>query len=279
VGALRGDLEELVAGLRRVTRTFDAILPPGDLLAACRALEGEDARCEREVIGRTESGREIEAYVRGEGHEVLLYGFPDPGEAVGGTGILAMMRALWNDDPLLRQFAVRWRFIPCLNFDDQPEEGRVLVPVSRSEGVREVDWCLDAPRAETRALLEQADAHRPVFTFALHDEYHSGEPVPSYVGVTRPLPADACEAVRACLASFGLEVDGSIRHDGMGEGFFRMGATGPDFANSTFSVFGACGQVLVCEVAKAPEVPPADLVAAQLGVGLIALASGIGVTW
>lgn len=197
-------------------------------------------------------------------------GSQNPGEAVGGTLILALLRGLIGKDAYLTALDITWNFIPCLNFDDQPGTGLVLEEVFRDPQKREVDWCLNNPRSETTALVEYAKVVQPVFTFPLHDEFHSGESIPVYIGVSEILSLNTCDSLRDTIRAFGLSVQAEDPHPEMGQGFFKMGAIGEEYFNSTFSVLAKYGLVLICEVSQ-EDVKVSNLVGAQLATGLIAL--------
>src|SRR5687768_15190097 len=83
---------------RALAAACDAILPPVEVLAGFRALSAADARLERTVLGVSVLGNPIELFTWTGGSaargDVVLYGFPDPGEAVGATGLLALLDGL-----------------------------------------------------------------------------------------------------------------------------------------------------------------------------------------
>ena len=265
------DVQVIVETSRQLVSDIDAILPPVAVLEECRKLAASSSTLQRREIGKTEVGRPIEAYAFGGGdNSALLYGFPDPGEAVGGTLILALLHGLISGDAYLTALDITWHFIPCLNFDDQPRSGRVLEEVFRDPQKREVDWCLDNPRAETTALLEYAKLVRPIFTFPLHDEYHSGESIPAYIGLSEALCPNTCNYLREAIRAFGLSVQAKDPHPEMGQGFLDMSIFGDEYYNSTFSVLAQCGLVFICEISQ-ENVKASNLVGAQLAAGLIAV--------
>lgn len=239
---------------RDLTRDIAAIATPREGIAAFRALPG----LRHEVLGHDANGEPIDGYTFGDGPgSTLWYGFPDPGEAVGATGLLALARALVAGEPRLAALGLTWWFIPCLNLLDQPDGGHSLA-VCQKTAAQEVDWCLSDPRPETTALLGLAARARARTVFPLHDEYHCGEPIPGYAVSSAPLGA-ALEA--AVVAAVG---------DHPWEGFMDMPDV-PDYANSTFSVMARDGLVFICEVSRQPHLAPRDLVAAQLGACLAVL--------
>ncbi len=65
----------------------------------------------------------------------------------------------------------------------------------REESIREVDWCVDNPRPETKALLSLGEKIKPIFTFALHDEYHCGDTILAYFGFTKEPPLTVCDSL------------------------------------------------------------------------------------
>jgi hypothetical protein len=265
----------MIDAVRELTESVGKILPPRIVIDEFSKLARSSSCIVSRMIGRTEQGLPIEAYEIGSGSQpVLCYAFPDPGEAVGGTGALALMQGVVQGHPSLHHLPVRWHMIPCLNFDDQPHQGEALGVVKQAIEARDVDWCLRHPRAETTALLTYAHAVRPVFTFAMHDEYHSGELRSAYVPVSHVLEPLYCQAIRQCLCDAGYAIDATYHHPTMGEGFFEMKDVGP-YPESTFSVLAQHGLVFICEVSDNPALRPSEIVHTQLCAGLIAAHSVI----
>ena len=266
-----GGVDRIVQIARQLASGTDAILTPVAVLQKCRELERASNLLHRTTLGRTDGGHEIEAYRLGNGkRQFLLYAFPDPGEAVGGTLILCLLKSLLGGSEDLEPLDATWHFIPCLNFDDQPDNGQALGVVFRDASVREVDWCIDNPRPETSALLRYADTVRPSFTFALHDEYHCGKPVPAYIGASESLEATVRRDVAAALAAFDQAIDPGRRTQGTDIAFVDM-TSSSDYPKSTFACLSQYGLVFVCEVSQREDILPADLVAAQLAAGLVVL--------
>ncbi len=227
----------------------------------------------KRVIGATKQGVPIEAYEVGSGNiPFLLYAFPDPGEAVGGTGAIAMIEGLLQGNVYLNSLDVCWHIIPCLNGDDQPKNGQELCPVHHDPEATFVDFCLPHPRPETIALLTYTNTIHPVFTFALHDEYHSGELRPVYFPVSNILEYPYCQAIRDCVMNAGYSIGQEYDHPSMGKGFFEMKDT-ESYSFSTFSVLAEYGLVFLCEVSQHQELKPSDIVGTQLCAGLIAATS------
>lgn len=266
-------IQSVAEAANLVCQECPSILPPRDVIATCHGI-ALDPRIDTHCIGTTEMGREIHAFEMGSGPSVLLYGFPDPGESTGGTGIVNLMYALLKEHAFLQSYGVRWCLIPCLNLDDQPDDGKTIQPVMRSAKVREVDWCVANPRSETTALLQYVRAVQPAFSFPLHDECHCGEAIDMYFPVTSDLPVEACDRVRALLSHLGVPISTKISDPTLGAGFFKADKT-PDFTNSTFATMAQTGPVFIAEVSLRPEFSASQTVATQLGVGLIALASCI----
>lgn len=269
-------MNNIVKNVKEITRWVDAILPPVEILKQCRKISENDKKLSRIIIDKSEKGIPIEAYSFAQGDKnILFYGFPDPGEAVGGTGVLALILALLNGNSFLNSLTnslnLKWNFIPCLNFDDQPKKGCEIVKVMRDPAIREVDWCLNNPRPETKALIQHAEKNKPVFTFPLHDEFHSGESIPVYFPVSRLLPIKVCDAVRKGVTAFGFSINDSYNHPIMGQGFFEMKEAAPDYCNSTFSLLSSYSLVFACEISCIDQTTPADMVAAQLAAGLTVL--------
>ena len=96
--------------------------------------EAQDV-CMINTIGKSAKGHPIKLYSYGQANapQVLLYGLPDPGEAVGASGLLGLLRALKDPHHLIHQMNVRWNFIPCLNIDDQPNDGLTLELVQKEQ--------------------------------------------------------------------------------------------------------------------------------------------------
>ncbi|MBU8902024.1 MAG: hypothetical protein KOO69_04740, partial [Victivallales bacterium] len=199
-------IEIIVDAAKSLSSQVAAILPPLEVLRKCSALADAKEAIRETEIGRTESGHCLKAYEFGHGNtHVLLYGFPDPGEAVGGTSIFSLLRGLTDGNELLDSLDVTWHFLPCLNLDDQPNEGKTLGNVFRDPNIREVDWCVSNPRAETSALLNYVDSVSPAFVFPLHDEYHSSESIPVYVIVSECVTPVVSQRVRTCIQSLDLQ--------------------------------------------------------------------------
>ena len=264
--------ETIVNVAKSLSSRAGTILPPLEVLRECKALARANESVRELEIGKTESGQCLNAYEFGHGQaHALFYGFPDPGEALGGTSILSLLRGLTEGDDFLTSLDVTWHFIPCLNLDDQPDGGRTLCNVFRDPDTREVDWCVANPRSETIALLDYARSTSPVFTFPLHDEYHSGVSIPVYVIVSECLAPAESERVRACLQSFGLRLRTKDPHNVMGTAFEVATDLGEEYFNSTFSRMANYGLVAVCEISQQEGIPSSALVAAQIAVGLIFL--------
>ena len=265
------DPEHIVDVARSLSANIREILPPLVVLTECRRRARTNKRLSRRVIGLTELGSEIEAYQLGTGeHAVLFYGFPDPGEAVGGTSISTLIDALLTGNDFLSTLGVSWHFIPCLNLDDQPDQGRSLQTVFRRPDIREVDWCVDDPRPETRALLDYARATQPVFTYPLHDEYHCGESLPLYFCCSDgKLTAALNGHLIAAAKAFGLAVSHEDRDNSLPM-VIEM-ASSLDFSRSTFARISEYGPVFISEVSRQEGVSAAGLVGAQLAFGIMAL--------
>jgi len=247
------------------------ILAPIEVLRECNALAAKNEAVREVRIGQTESGHCLKAYEFGCGQpHTLFYGFPDPGEAVGGTTILALLRGLTEKNKFLGSLKIGWHFIPCLNLDDQPDGGASLTSIFRNPNIREVDWCTDNPRSETTALLGYAESIRPTFTYSLHDEYHSGESIPVCMGVSEPLERSVCQRARTCLSTFGLQIKKNP-HETMGDAFTVMTQFGDDYLKSTFLRLARYGLVGTCEVSQQKGLSPSKLVSAQIAIGMVLL--------
>lgn len=242
--------------LKAVTRGVREILPPVELQARMAALP-----LERAVIGHSGAGAALTTYRFGAGRrQVLLYGFPDPGEAVGGTVILTLAEA-WCRGAL--DLDATWHCLPVANPDDQPDGGRTLQPV-RKTAAQEIGWWTDAPRPEAEALLRWADAVQPAFTFPLHDEFHDGVLRPAYFPVSHRLPASVTAPIVELFGTLGHPISAKYFDAQMGEGFVLMEAlAGDDWARCTFRQLAAHGPVVIAEVGAG--LPARTLVQAQLG--------------
>jgi hypothetical protein len=272
-GGFYNMFQNIIEAVQEIVSPITEILPPVTLLDAFRTIATDHDTVMRRVIGATEKGVPIETYEFGSGNTpVLLYAFPDPGEAVGATGSLALLQGLLQGNEYVNALDVRWHVIPCLNFDDQPNNGQELCSVHHDPNATFVDFCLPHPRAETTALLDYAKEIRPAFTFALHDEYHSGELRPAYFPVSGVLESTYCFAIRDCLMDAGYSIDLNYDHQSMGKGFFDMKDT-ESFSFSTFSVLAEYGLVFLCEISQKQDLMPSDIVGTQLCAGLIAASS------
>lgn len=232
----------------KITDWIKEILPPVTVLEECRNLSQNHPQLFRNIMGYDQSSHPIEVYEFGEGDKTILVdGFPDPGEAIGGTTILAMLKDLVSDNSILKKLNLKWVFIPCLNFEDQPENGKKLTKVMKTK-TQEVDWCLDKPREETKVLVNLAEKYQPVLSFPLHDEFHCDESVPPYFGVSPRIDKKLSENLRNMVKGYGLELDSSYNDSEMGAGFFEMSEIAEDYNNSTFSVLAKYGKVIICEL-------------------------------
>lgn len=246
-----------------------SILPPVDVLERFEALYKRYPALTRRQWGEDTSGRPLYSYHVEHGEEtIFMYAFPDPGEAVGGTGLLALLRLLLDPESYMASLPYRWVFVPCLNFVDQPDKGRSLRKLMKTAS-QEVDWCVSAPRPETTAVLDIADTYKPIFTFPLHDEYHHRRYVAPYIGLARPIDEDIAMRVRTLFTDHGVELDREYCSEPMGEGFFLMPEIGEEYLNSTFHHCAHYGQVLVVEIPSQSELPDVILTYLQLVTGLI----------
>lgn len=248
----------------KATLWIDEILPPLQLLDECKKISDENAKLYRNIVGYSLSNHPIEVYEYGESDKcILIYGFPDPGEAIGGTTILSIIKRLVSDDEFLKAFELKWVLIPCLNLEDQPENGEKLLKIMKTKE-QEVDWCLDNPREETKALIEVANKYKPLITVPLHDEFHSEEKIPVYFGVSSKIDGNFSNELRQCIENYRLEIDSSICDMEMGYGFFEMSKKADDFKNSTFSILSEYGLVILCELSDIKTLKRSKLCEIQL---------------
>jgi len=272
---MQNDLQIIIKIAKVLSSEVKEILPPIDVIRECALLAQKNKNIREINIGHTEQGHPIKAYEFGNGKShVLFYGFPDPGEAIGGTTILSLLRALSKSNEFLSSLDITWHFIPCLNLDDQPNEGKALSNVFRDPNIREVDWCVSNPRSETTALLNYAKTISPLLTLTLHDEYHSGQSMPVYVITTKETKPDTAEQIRTCLKSFGFKLSNKYHNKTMGEGFATLSnLTGEDYNNSTFKELTKYGLVAGSELSQQEGIIPSVLVAAQIAISLILIDS------
>jgi hypothetical protein len=222
-------------------------------------------------LGVTQGGHAIQLMSSRGNHDtsVLLYGFADPGEAVGATGLLGLMKLIKDGNPFLSSLNVKWNFIPCLNMDDQPNEGKTLEKTMKTDQ-QEVDWLVNDPRPETTALLELSKKLKPDFVFPLHDEWHCHEKIPCYIPTSHVLPPHTCSGLRGILEIFGFEISSDMVDPEMGAGFLNM-LNVPDIKNSTFYEFSKSGHVFICEVPDLLTGNDQNAIAAQMAAGLFAM--------
>jgi hypothetical protein len=217
-------------------------------------------------MGYSRLNNPIEVYEIGNGKKsILIYGFPDPGEAIGGTTILALMKRLILNDEELNSFNLKWILIPCINFDDQPDNGEKLSKIMKKEN-QEVDWCLANPREETKVLLEIAEKYKPIISIPLHDEFHCEEKIPVYFPVSPKIDKNLCDKLREVISRYNLEIEKSINDEKMGYGFFEMSEKAKDYSNSTFSVLTKYGVVIIFELSDIKELGRNKLCELQIAI-------------
>lgn len=250
----------------KITSWIEEILPPVSLLSECNDLVSKNPELRKIVMGYSALNNPIDVYEFGKGeHNILIYGFPDPSEAIGGTTILALIKSLLLKDKKLLSFNLKWIFIPCLNFDDQPNNGKTLGKMMKTLN-QEVDWCLSNPREETKVLVKLAHKYKPVITIPLHDEFHCDENIPIYFPVSPKIDKNLCDELRACINNYNLDLDMSIKDEEMGYGFFEMSEKAPDFLNSTFSIFAKYGSVIEFELPDIKELERKKLCEVQISI-------------
>lgn len=257
------------------TEQATELIPPEKVIEYFATMAKYDNRFTEKIIGTDASGRDIFSYSFGNGpHSCLFYAFPDPGEALGGRGLMALANLLQIGACNFKNMPVTWHFIPCLNFVDQPGNGKSLQKVMKKPE-HEVDWCLNNPRPETTALVQFADMIKPCFSMGMHDEAHCDEHIDSYIGVTSPLSKEAVNLVRTVFFKCQANLNKDYQDQQMGEGFFTMSSIGAEFNNSTFSHLCRYGQVMVADIGRAANLRNADLVFLQLAAGLIGMSDAI----
>mgnify|MGYP000014619761 FL=1 len=257
---------------KRIVSAHEKVLPPVDILEQCKQLTKDNSVWTHKVLGRSEQGHPIDMFEFGEGTQhTLWYGFPDPGEALGGTTILALMQELSRpDSPLHTLFPdMTWCFAPVLDFDLQPDEGRSLQHLMSAPGARLVDMCLnDNPRPESLAIIEYADTIKPTFIYSLHDEFHSGEQLPAYAVVYESFPKNLVHALKTIWTHFEYPINTEMVHPTFGEGFLKPDEDEDFYAITTFKRYEAYAQMLIFELSEQPHVSTHDLLTMQLLAGL-----------
>lgn len=273
IGLMKKTFEECQAFAQQIVNYYPQVLPAADVVSEANSIAEDWLQVSD--FGKSRKGHPIQLMSGrfSEKPNALLYGFPDPGEAVGGTGLLCLMRALKANHPFLEELKINWNFIPCLNFEDQPNAGKTLDKIMKT-GEQEVDWLVRNPRPETTALLDIAAKLRPKFVFPLHDEWHCHEEIPCYMPVSPPLPKETCDGLRSLLESFGLQISTDIVDPDMGKGFLNMDLV-EDIKNSTFYEFSKNGIVFICEVPALMGKPDSDIIAAQLAAGIFVASNAV----
>lgn len=257
------------------TEKVNELLPPVKVIEFFSMMARYDNRFVEKKIGSDASGRDIFSYSFGNGpNHCLFYAFPDPGEVIGGRGLMAIANLLQVGACNFKSMPVTWHFIPCLNFVDQPDNGQSLQKVMKKPD-QEVDWCLSSPRPETTALITFADTIKPCFSMGMHDETHCDELIDSYIGVTRTLSNEAANLLRTVFFKCGAQLNKDYSDAQMGDGFFNMNSIGDEFNNSTFSHLNSYGQVMVADIGRSENLRTADLVFLQLAAGLIGMNDAI----
>lgn len=270
---MKKSVEECKNFAQEIATYYPHVLPAVDVVSEANSIAKDWLKTTE--IARSRKGHSIQlmSQTTSQNNNALLYGFPDPGEAVGGTGLLCLMKALRANHPFLRDLSFNWSFIPCLNFDDQPNSGKTLEKVMKTSE-QEVDWLVKNPRPETTALLEIASKLQPRFIFPLHDEWHCREEIPVYMPVSQPLSMEICQGLRELLIYFGLKISMDMTDPEMGAGFLNMG-TVEDIMNSTFYEFGKSGTVFICEVPDLLGQPDSKVIAAQMAAGLFVATNAV----
>lgn len=268
---MKKSIEECAAFARKIVNYYPKVLPAVDVIAEANLIAKDWLRVSDLPKSRKGHVGQLMSQNSLNKNNALLYGFPDPGEAVGGTGLLCLMKALKEKESFLEEMQFNWNFIPCLNFDDQPNDGKTLDKVMKTSE-QEVDWLVNNPRPETTALLQIAKELKPQFIFALHDEWHCHEEIPIYMPVSQSLPKEICQGLRSLLEGFGLKISTDMTDSEMGAGFLNMN-TVADIKNSTFYEFSKTGLVFICEMPDLQGQPDSNVIAAQLAAGLFVAAN------
>lgn len=244
--------------------TSHKILSPQEILSAF-ARWRDEPRVRWQRLGDDGQGHTIEAMVLDPGHaqrDVLCYGCPDPGEVVGASALIPLVEAWLAGAPWAALPEVRWHLIPCLNMADQPDGGHSLATIQKATlPVREVDWCVDDPRPETRALLVCLEATRFDVVFPLHDEFHGREVGPCYIMLSESIPDAWRDAMIQALLCDGQQLDTPPT--------LIMAEVAPDMETSTFHAMSQQGALVVIpEVSWRPELDDAALLRAGMGACL-----------
>ncbi|MFN8579131.1 MAG: hypothetical protein U0354_20065 [Candidatus Sericytochromatia bacterium] len=254
---------------KEITENIKEIISPYDLLKEVREISDSNKKLNKQILGYSSKNNPIELYEIGNGKKnILLYGFPDPSESIGGTSILFLIKYLLQENSLFSSLDIKWLFIPCLNFDDQPNNGMSLEKTMKTSS-QEVDWCLNNPREETKALVNLAQKYKPILSFPLHDEYHCNEIIPIYFPVIPRLNKNICNKLREVIYSYNLEIDTSYNDKDMGQGFFEMSEIADDYDNSTFSVLSNYGNVIIFELSDLKHLEKKVLCEIQIHIILL----------
>jgi hypothetical protein len=257
--------DDIIKASKKIASHCSKVLSPNDLISQLEKLNG----LRKELLETSQRGHKIDLFSIGKGPNTFWYGFPDPGEAVGATSILCLLKELLKPNSLLNNFHVTWNFIPCLNWDDQPDDGRTLSKVMKTEK-QEVDWLVDSPRPETIAVLNCAQKLKPIFTFPLHDEFHCADAVPVYFPVSHKISNQDAIELKKIIQNFGMTISSEVKSLEMGDGFLLMTEIS-DIRNSTFYELSKHGLVLICEVPNENLISQQDLIATQIAIGLYGL--------
>ncbi|PLX16961.1 MAG: hypothetical protein C0601_08765 [Candidatus Muiribacterium halophilum] len=259
------DMNKMISEIKSFAKGVDDILSPVEVIEWFENIAKENNKIKEEIYNKDETGRDIKCYVIGKGETILLYAFPDPGEAVGGTSIKVLTQLLLDEQSSISKMPYRFVIVPCLNFLDQPNNGVKNERLQKTRA-QEVDWCLSDPRLETRAIIKIAKKYEPKLTFPLHDEWHSKEYVDPYLGVDPVISKKLATEITEIFAGYDMEMNSEYDDPEMGKGFFNMKSIGPEYKNCTFSLFAKMGHVFVCEVPYGKNLKASSLVEIQLSV-------------
>lgn len=209
----------------------------------------------REVIGQHPSGELIEVYRFGAGtKKLLIYGCPTPNRLLGANVALAIAQTFAQAHPELVKLPIRWHIIPCLDLSSSEQ----------ADQLGAIDWCLDNPRVETRALLSYAERIQPHLCWSMHDSHDSELPSPTKLLTDRTISSGVCDDTRKILKRHHILLDAQADDLVMGPGFARIQTTTTNWDSSTYSILSTLGPVLICDIGRQEALSLSTMAQVQL---------------
>lgn len=243
-------------------------LAPGPLLAEFRAIAATDPRVERIEIGVSPKGRPMEAFRCGDQRPLLMYGFPDPGEALGAWGALR-----WVQAQLASEAPGDWVVVPVVDVDAQPDWGALKRPIHSPPGRASVDL-FGGEEPLLKALAERVRAWSPRATIALHDEWHGDDPQPVYGFTTHEDPT-LSQQVRDAWLACGLTLSEEWSCPRHGAGFIDEATLRSLPAGTVWAAARACGPCGAVELSELPGGEDAVLADLQIRWALTLIGEGL----